>query len=55
MNRRLHVMSQGRLPNGHCNAAAIMGNAPSPEAAKDFIRFLTSPSSQASLAAAGAN
>jgi molybdate transport system substrate-binding protein len=36
-------------------AAAIMSNAPSPDAGKDFVRFLTSPASQAALAAAGAN
>ena len=34
-------------------AAAIMSNAPSPDAGKDFVRFLTSPASQAALAAAG--
>jgi len=36
-------------------AAAIMNSAPSPDAGKDFVRFLTSPASQAALAAAGAN
>jgi molybdate transport system substrate-binding protein len=36
-------------------AAAMMSSATSPEAGKNFIRFLASPASQAALAAAGAN
>jgi molybdate transport system substrate-binding protein len=57
LDKRLKLIGPlpGDLQSYLVYAAAIMANAPSPEAGRDFIRFLTSPSSQAALAAAGAN
>jgi ABC-type molybdate transport system substrate-binding protein len=36
-------------------AAASMAASQSPDAAKDFVRFLTSPAAKKEIAAAGAN
>ena len=57
LDKRLKLIGPlpGELQSYLVYAAAIMGNAPSPDAGRDFIRFLISPSSQAALAAAGAN
>jgi len=57
MDKRLKLV--GPLPGEYQSylvyAAAIASNASSPEAGRDFVRFLSSPAARAAFTAAGAN
>ncbi len=57
LDRRLKLIGPlpGELQSYLVYVAAIMNNAPSPEAGRDLIRFLTSPGARAAFTAAGAN